>query len=264
MALATVNLYSEALQRIVTINAIIPVDNYSYKDEAIQGKKTYKTLYLLHGIVGNYTDWITNTRIMPWAEEKNLVVIMPSGDNRFYLDNFKSCELYGEFIGKELVDLTRRMFPLSEKREDTFIAGSSMGGYGAVRNGLKYSETFGYIAGLSTAFIMERILKSTYDAEFLIHRRNYLESAFGDIDQLIGSDKDYKALITTLKDKGVDIPKLYLACGTDDFLINENRDYRDFLIENQVDVTYVEGQGTHNWEFWNTYIKKVLEWLPLD
>lgn len=81
---------------------------------------------------------------------------MPSGENRFYLDDEKSGELYGEFIGKELVEFTRKLFPLSDKREDTFIAGLSMGGYGAIRNGLKYAENFGCVIGLSAALVQIR------------------------------------------------------------------------------------------------------------
>ena len=96
---------------------------------------------------------MNGTRIQAWAEANDLAVIMPSGENRFYLDDEKSGELYGEFIGKELVEFTRKLFPLSDKREDTFIAGLSMGGYGAIRNGLKYAENFGCVIGLSAALV---------------------------------------------------------------------------------------------------------------
>ncbi len=83
----------------------------------------------IYGLCERNTDW-------RWAEEKNLAVIMPSGDNQFYIDKEDTEEYYGEYVGKELVEFTRKMFPLSEKKEDTFIAGLSMGGYGALINGL--------------------------------------------------------------------------------------------------------------------------------
>ena len=82
---------------------------------------------MLHGIFGNYTDWLSGTRIRAWAEVKNLVVIMPCGENKFYLDNPRLGDMFGEFVGKELVAFTRKLLPLSNKREDTFIAGLSMG-----------------------------------------------------------------------------------------------------------------------------------------
>ena len=79
-----------------------------------------------------------------------------------------------------------------------------------------------------------------------------------------GSDKDPKALLDTLIKEGRDIPKIYMCCGTEDGLIAQNRDFRDYLIEKNAPLTYVEGPGKHDWIFWDTYIKKVLEWLPLE
>lgn len=263
MALAQVNFFSKSLMRTVTIHVILPVDKYDFNGESTAKKNGFKTLYLLHGMLGNYTDWVSGTRIQAWAQEKNLAVVMPSGDNHFYVDKADTRELYGEFVGEELVDITRRMFPLSSKREDTFIGGLSMGGYGAIRNGLKYGDTFGYIAALSSGLMINQMLHSTNDDPEFFRRRRYYEGIFGDIDKIVGSDMDYKHLITFRKMNQKPIPKIYLACGTEDFLIEENRDYKEFLHAENIEFTYVEGPGEHNWEFWDTYIKKVLDWLPL-
>lgn len=268
MALLQVNLISKSLMRAVPIQVILPVDKLVFPGMPVREDKPFKTLYLLHGIIGNYMDWVSGTRIQRWAEENNLAVVMPSGDNAFYVDQPASNNFYGEFIGKELVEITRKMFPLSCKREDTFIAGLSMGGFGAIRNGLKYHETFGYIAGLSSALILEQMLNMTYDAPF-IQNRAYAESCFGNLNEAIAGDKNPEVLVKIirekmLQDQDLNFPKMYLACGTEDFLIDNNRNFRDFLIANDVDLTYVEGPGTHDWEFWDTYIKKVLDWLPLE
>lgn len=133
--------------------------------------------------MGNYTDWVTGTCIKRWAEEKNLAVVMPSGANMFYMDYPNANENYSEFIGKELVKITRRMFPLSHKKEDTFIAGLSMGGYGAIRNGLKYHDTFGYIAGLSSAMILEK-WGQQMTVLLCSLRKKFLESVFGDLSRI--------------------------------------------------------------------------------
>ena len=156
------------------------------------------------------------------------------------------------------------MFPLSDRREDTFIAGLSMGGYGAIRNGLKYHDTFSHIAGLSSGIMMDDILNSDNDSPMPFMRRSYYESVFGDLDKLPGSDMDCEALILDLKKKEAQIPRMYLCCGTEDFLVEKNRAYRDFLRNQGVDLIYEEGSGTHSWDFWDTYIQRVLEWLPLD
>ncbi len=163
MALLQVNYVSKALFRSVPLNVVLPTDkilDFESFDYAMKPGQKFKTLYLLHGLIGNYTDWISGSRIQRWAEERNLAVVMPSGDNAFYVDNIHGGDRYGEFIGKELVEMTRLMFPLSDKREDTFIAGLSMGGYGAIRNAIKYSDTFSCVAGLSSAV---HVLDETID-----------------------------------------------------------------------------------------------------
>lgn len=264
MALIQVNYLSECLMRTVPVNVILPVDKLTFPGMPKREEKPYKTLYLLHGIFGNYTDWVSGTKIQRWAEEKDLAVVMPSGDNMFYVDQEDSHNFYGEFIGKELVDMTRKMFPLSRKREDTYIAGLSMGGYGALRNGLKYSETFGCIASLSGAMVVDHIAERTDDVPFFIDSRSFARSIFGDLDKAEESDKNPKWLVKKLKEEGKDIPRIYLTCGLQDSLLEANQEMRDFLKEQGADVTYTEGEGAHEWDFWNRSIKDVLEWLPLE
>ena len=136
MAVIQVELRSEALKRQVSFKAILPSEAF---------EPSYPTLYLLHGLTDNSSAWLYNTRIRMWAEQTGLAVILPSGENSFYLDVPVKGGCYGDFgeyVGRELVAVTRKMFPLSRKREDTFIGGLSMGGYGACRNGLKYCDTF--------------------------------------------------------------------------------------------------------------------------
>ena len=263
MAQLQINFFSKTLSRQVTVNAIVPTDKSAFPGAPVREKKPFKTMYLLHGIFGSYTDWLTCTRIAEWATHRNLAVIMPSGDNSFYVDH-QGGAMYGEFIGQELVQATRDLLPLSHKREDTFIAGLSMGGYGAVRNGLKYSETFGYIAGLSSALVLETAQNSTNDTPTIIGRRSYFESVFGDLNQLLGSDKDPKALVTALQENNAPIPEMYICCGTEDFLIDNNRGFHQFLNDKGVKHTYVEGPGAHDWDYWNEYIVKAMDWLPLE
>lgn len=264
MALMEVNFFSKALMRPVTMNVILPADKVFFEEETEADNKPFKTLYLLHGVMGNYTDWVTGTCIKRWAEEKNLAVVMPSGANMFYMDHPNLNENYSEFIGKELVKITRKMFPLSHKREDTFIAGLSMGGYGAIRNGLKYHDTFGYIAGLSSALITERIENRTDDVPFFIESRAYAQSIFGNLDIVKGSDKDLKWLAEKLKREETDFPRIYLTCGMEDSLLQANRSFGEYLKKQGVSITYKECPGGHEWDFWNRSIKDVLDWLPLE
>ncbi|MBS4193613.1 alpha/beta hydrolase [Lederbergia citri] len=264
MALLQVNFMSKSLARTVPMNVILPVDKMTFPGTQVREDKPYKTLYLLHGVFGNYTDWVTGTNIQRWAEEKDLVVVMPSGDNMFYVDNPGVNNFYGEFIGKELVEITRKMFPLSHNRDDTYIAGLSMGGYGAIRNGLKYHDTFGYVAGLSSALITDGIENRTNDVSFFLESRDYAEWCFGDLTKVSESDKNPKWLANKLVEENANIPKIYMTCGDNDSLLGLNQDFRNYLYGLGIEVTYEEGHGAHDWDFWNRYIKKVIDWLPLE
>ena len=264
MAFIQMNLMSKTLMRTVPVNVILPVDKMVFPGMPVREDKPYKTLYLLHGVLGNYTDWVCGTRIQRFAEENDLVVIMPSGDNAFYVDQPAGNNFYGEFIGRELVEVTRKMFPLSHKREDTFIGGLSMGGFGALRNGLKYSDTFGYIVSLSGAFHLEEMVSRTKDGFFFIESKSYAEACFGDLTKVLDSDKNPRWLVKQLNKEGKPLPKIYMACGDQDSLLPVNEDMAKFLKEQGAEVTFEIGPGNHEWDFWDTYIKKAIAWLPTE
>lgn len=262
MALIQCNFFSESLMRTVPIQVILPTDKMLFGEQPRE-QKPFKTLYLLHGIFGNYTDWVAGTRIKDWAEERNLAVVMPSGDNSFYVDNKKSGNLYGTYIAKELVEFTRRSFPLSRNREDTFIGGLSMGGYGSIVNALQHPETFGAVCALSAAILDANAVAPENYTDFIFTNRGYYESVFGELDKFAGSDFDCSALAKKVATQPVK-PKFYIACGTEDDLITPNREFNSLLTTLGFDVTYEEGPGVHDWYFWDTYILKALNWLPLD
>lgn len=265
MAFIQMNLLSKCLMRTVPVNVILPADKLVFPGMPEREDKPYKTLYLLHGIFGNHMDWGTGTRIQRYAEENDLAVVMPAGENAFYVDRADANDFYGEFVGRELVELTRKMFPLSDKREDTFIGGLSMGGYGAMRNGLKYSDTFGYIVSLSGALLVEDFPKRTNESPLFMERRDYAESCFGDLDAMQESDMNPKWMVKKLKADGKEIPKVFMACGDQDSLLETNKKMAAFLQEQGVDVIFEVGSGNHEWDFWDTYIKKaVYEWLPTE
>lgn len=263
MALIQVNYMSQALWRTVTLQVILPADKADLQGNLLPLKK-YKTLYLLNGLHGNYTDWVSGTRIKRWAQERDLAVVMPGGDNSFYVDREAQHNNYGAFVGQELVEITRRMFPLSDKREDTYIGGLSMGGYGAILNGLKYRDTFGAIVGLSSALHMFDHVEDLGPLNW-----KFGETLFGKIEDAMQSDNNPRVLVEKIgkmkkENPDMTLPKIYMACGTEDFLLPSNREFKALFEKYGFDLTYAEGPGNHNWDFWDEYIKKALEWLPLD
>lgn len=264
MALIQVNLFSQALMRTVPVNVVLPVDKMTMPGQPKREEKPFQTLYLLHGVFGSYIDWVSGTRIQRFSEEHDLCVVMPSGDNAFYVDQPAGNNFYGEFVGRELVELTRKMFPLSRKREDTFIGGLSMGGFGALRNGLKYSDTFGGIVGLSSACHLEDMAARTENPGFMLENKSYAEACFGDLSKLLESDMNPKYLARQLHTDGKPFPKIYMACGDRDDLLPANVEMVSFLREQGADVTFEIGPGSHDWDFWDSYIQKAIAWLPTE
>ncbi len=265
MAILHVNMLSDVLARTVDVDIILPLDRTSAPFGPKFEEKPLKTLYLLHGILGDHGDWIKGTRIALWAMDRNLCVVMPSGENAFYTDQPAAARPYGTFIGKELVELTRKMFPLSHRREDTFIGGLSMGGYGALRNGLEYSDTFGAIVALSSALVMESALTSTDDAPMFMSRRCYYETVFGDLSKLRGGKNDVDALVEGLVKAKKPVPDIFLSCGTEDSLYEPNLKLHKHLTDLGVQHRWVPAPGAHSWDFWDEHLKEALDtFLPLD
>ena len=259
MALIQVNYLSRALFRTVPLNVILPADkiNYMTGEYLDSNGQKFKTLYLLHGLLGNYTDWVTGTRIQRWAEERNLAVVMPSGDNSFYFNGRMPMDDYETFIGKELPEVTRRMFPLSDKREDTFIAGLSMGGYGAFRNGIVFSDTFGYVGEFSGA--MHLFEKKEADKGV----SEFDKKLFEDTEAAGKTNLNPRVAFDEMLAEGRPVPKFYMSCGTLDPLYQANVDMRDFVKSKGVVVTWDEEERAHDWDFWDSQILKYLNWLPL-
>ena len=264
MAYIQANFVSQSLMRTVTINAILPADKISVPGLPDAANPPYKTLYLLHGITGNYTDWVNNSSIQRWADDNNLAVIMPSGENMFYLDQPVTNAFYAQFVGEELVNITRKMFPLSSKREDTFIAGLSMGGYGALRNGLKYHKTFSRIGAFSAALLIDDMPGYTDENPLFCFRKSYIESIFGEIESVADSDKNPMWILKKLLEKKEPVPEIYLACGTEDFLLPNNQRFYEAAHKAGADIVYETWTGNHEWDFWNEAVRRFLVRLPLN
>ena len=246
---------SKSLQRRTSISVILPADNIHFlQDREEIVSQPYKTVYFLHGLYGSDEIVLANTSIQKFAEDNGIAIVIPCGENSFYVDNEKAHAYYGEYVGQELLDITRNIFPLSDKREDTFIAGFSMGGYGAVRNGLKYSQNFSKIGMISSALITDEIADYVSD-DNVLRSRPFYESIFGDLDDLKGSDMDPKALIENTQD----IPDIVMACGVDDFLFDKNVDFYEFLKSKAIDAEFIQAPGEHTWDFSEKYLKEFIK-----
>lgn len=260
MAILQCSIYSKSLQRTIPVNVILPADRQDFFGNYLF-EPPYKTLYLLHGIFGSSEDWMTGTRVIRWANDHGIAVVMPSGENRFYVDHPGGGENFAELIGEELVEVTRRMFPLSDKREDTYIGGLSMGGYGAIRNGLAHPETFGGIAALSSALLLDQPLPQDDCAPILIGRRSFMEGCFGRGFDELDESFDHHHLANQVLASGIPAPRIYMACGTEDPLYPLDEAFAKELDDLGYDVTWDSEPGGHEWDFWDRQIFKVLNWM---
>lgn len=249
LALLQVDFYSDTLERGAQFCAVLP-------DKPIP-ESGFPTLYLLHGMSDDYTVWTRRTSIERYADERNLAVVMPDTRLGWYTNTFAG-EHYFDHVSDEIVRVSRRMLPgLSHRREDTFIAGISMGGYGALRCALGRPDQFSKAASLSGAL----------DAAALPHLEDPLEGAaywrdvFGPIRAISGSEHDLFCAAQSLKHSR---PKVWMWCGTEDFLYAINLHFRDHLRTLGYDLTYSEGPGDHQWSHWDREIQNALNWLVAD
>ena len=191
-----------------------------------------------------------------------IAVVMPSGENSFYEDDTEAGFLYSTFVGQELVELTCAAFPLCRDREHTWMAGLSMGGFGTLLNACKFSETFSAAACFSSAFIIQDIagMKPGAVIPSGVGNYGYYRRVFGDLDALAGGPRDPLYWAQKAKQTGT-LPRLYLACGTEDSLFPNNTVMRKELEGLGADVTWFQGPGAHSWQFWDQEIKKAVPWM---
>ncbi|MCI8632071.1 MAG: acetylesterase [Lachnospiraceae bacterium] len=254
MAILKMELYAKTMRRTVTAAAVLPA-------ESLKRGQRCACLYLLHGVQGSYINWLTATNLFRLlgqynaAHEKKLAIVLPSGGNGFYHPAAGRKEDYERFVGEELIELTRAMLPLSSSREDTWIAGLSMGGYGALRTGLLYPEVFGFAGGLSSALLTQDMEGHCREDGAFFERPEFLQEIFGDLQAAADSVHD----VRTLSHLAERLPKLYLACGKQDGLLDLTRGLHEDWQRSGIEHVYEEHDGGHDWAFWEWGLQRILK-----
>lgn len=256
MAYFRIEYFSKALRRVTSFEALIPNDPRLDAPEPPKDKPM-ATLFLLHGYTGKAGNWVPEELTV----KHNFAVVMPTAENSFYLNGEATGRAYQTMLGEELVDYVRRTFGLARGPENTFLAGMSMGGFGALHTALAYPETFGKAAGLSSALIVHGIAHMKPGQDNGMANYAYYHECFGDLETVEERDANPEVLIRKLKAKGQKIPDLYLCCGTEDFLLEPNRQMHRFLLDEKVPHQYFESKGFHDMVFWSEYIVKAVNWM---
>jgi S-formylglutathione hydrolase FrmB len=248
--------FSEALSLSTSMTVLLPQQTSTQIGLAGRASDTPPpVLYLLHGLSDDDTIWLRRTSIERYAAPLGLAVVMPQVHRSFYTDQAYGGR-YWTFLSEELPALVASLFRVSDRREDTFVAGLSMGGYGALKWALRQPERFAAAATLSGAVDLTGLRTRRTRPE----DPRLFERVFGDRDPA-GTDDDLFRLLATADPRA--LPALYACCGTEDELIGDNRGFAEACGAAGIPLTTDFGPGAHDWAYWDDRIQAVLDWLPL-
>jgi putative tributyrin esterase len=230
VTIATVQFMSQALWREVTYTALLP-------NEAVVGPGPYPVLYQLHGGNQNHTAWLYNSNLLRYTCELAFIVILPDGAQSRWANGDTPFTAYEDFLVNELSEHIRHTFPATNGK--WAIGGNSMGGFGAVRLGLKYPQHFCSIWSHSGVFPTTDRIPSHW----------YWSGKAADLDCYV--------LIDQLDPQAM--PRLTFDCGRQDHLIDDNRRFHAFLESRGIPHTYEEHDGGHTWEYWDNHVRAALK-----
>lgn len=249
----TVQFQSKLTNATLPYNVILPPDYRASR------ATRYPVLYLLHGFGGHYSDWVTHANVADYAAQYRMIVVMPEGNNGWYTDSAGvATGKYESFILKELIPDVQKRYRTIEARYGRAIAGLSMGGYGALKFGLKTPETFAFVGSLSGALAAATWTED--DLKNLKAIRDSVFSVFGSVGSETRKANDIYVIARGLSAARVAaLPYIYLDCGTEDFLVGLNQQFAALLREKKIPHEYRELPGDHNWAYWDQQVPEILQ-----
>jgi S-formylglutathione hydrolase FrmB len=255
MALLACDFFSEALSLSTSMTVILPQPTTTQIGmTGGAGTGPPPVLYLLHGLSDDDTIWLRRTSLERYVAPLGLAVVMPQVHRSFYRDEALGGK-YWTFVSEELPELVGRFFRVSQRREDTFVAGLSMGGYGALKLALRQPERFAAAASLSGALDVVALSRRPRPEDPTLWRRVFGGRVTG------GGEDDLFALLRRADPAG--LPALHVSCGTEDELLASNRRFVTACGAAGVSLSTSFGPGEHDWAYWDDRIQEVLAWLPL-
>ncbi len=240
---------SELLKREMPYRVITPV---GYE---VNADNKFPVIFLLHGLTGRFSDWTERTEIVEFARNYEYIIVMPDGGDGWYSDSATvENDKYESYLIKELMPEIDRRFRTSLERQNRAVAGLSMGGYGAIKFALKYPEKFSVAGSFSGA--LDAPLRGQNN-QFL---RPSIMSVFGADDHQNRKGNDIFRIVREMpSEKLKNLPFIYLDCGTEDFLIQTNRDFAALLFEKKIPHEFRQLPGNHNWNFWDAQAREFFD-----
>ena len=239
MSFAQLHWFSPVLGRQTTSWVLIPDT----------GTGPFPTTYLLHGLSDDHTIWLRRTRLEAYAAGKPLIVVMPDGGRGFYTNHFDGGPQWATHIGVELPGMIERTFPAIPRRDGRSIGGLSMGGYGALRVALGYPDRFASAVSHSGALLgpgRNKVVAPSQEWKSIVGPAGWTDS-----------ENDLARLAVQAGTGGM-LPRIRFDCGTDDFLIDDNREFHSQLTRAGIPHQYAENPGGHTWEYWDLQVRDAI------
>lgn len=250
--LETVKFKSALMQKEMPYEVILPAD---YEDSNTR----YPVLYLLHGLFGHFDNWITHSNLADYAAHYRLIIVNPEGGDGWYTDSAViSDDKFESYIIKDLIPDVDARFRTLQDRRGRAVAGLSMGGYGALKFGVKYPSTFALAASMSGALDPATRSDATPGYAWSVVKPSILK-VYGDVGSKTRAENDLYQLVKNLpNDRLSALPYFYLDCGTEDGWLTGNRQLADIFLERKIPHEFRQMPGAHSWAYWDARVKYIL------
>lgn len=267
MALIRMDLNSECLTRCVPVSVILP--DATEKRRLDNGK--FPVLWLLHGATDDHTMWQRFTSVELYAQKRGIAVVMPSVETSFYTNTDGG--RYFDYVTEELPRVLRARLPLSERREDNFVAGMSMGGHGTMKIGFTKPENYAAMGIFSCANFIDMMRgggmvdggRRRHPLNFIRWQVFNVKNEAGDLDECHGTEHDNRYLAKLASESGKPLPKIFACCGCQDGCHDDEKSDMAYFssLPRPYDVTFFDGDGVHYFDFWDRWLNVFIQWLPL-
>lgn len=247
-------LVSKLMGRDISYRVVLPAGYSDEKNSAVR----YPVVYLLHGLTGHFNNWTDRTKLSDYIAPYNVIIVTPEGDNGWYTDSAaKPNDKYESYIIQELIPEIDKKYRTLANRPNRAIAGLSMGGFGALKFGVKYPEMF-TLAGSFSGALFASSYRTPDDLPPGAIRTSLID-IFGAVDSPTKKANDLFALVREASPEKIKaMPFLYVDCGTEDFLFQNNRDFIALLTEKKIPHEYRQLPGVHDWKYWDRQVKEFL------
>lgn len=266
MAYGTITFFSDVLGQDMDVDYLIPDTRRRARtwNDIDWSKKKLPVIWVLHGNGDSHNAWIRKSNIELYARQFDVAVFMPACTREFYTDSKRGLK-YFSYITEELPKVMRKYFPISDKSEDNFIMGNSMGGYGATKAFFTYPENYAAAASFSGSVDLSQHMENMYPNSDM---KDNILHIFGSKEEYKNSKNDNYHLLEGLRSKNLkEKLRYYQCCGEEDHLVHVNDDFHDVIVNNYSDIietTYSKGHGGHDWFYWNPQIENVFKFFGYD